>query len=56
MRTNRLSAPTFPKRTDVLVVGAGPMGAILGAYLAGQGIDVTVIDKRCRVGPTARWL
>ncbi len=37
---------TFPKYTDVLVVGAGPTGSTLGAYLAGQGVDVTVIDKK----------
>lgn len=37
---------TFPERTDVLVVGAGPIGATLSAYLAGQGVNVTVIDKK----------
>lgn len=38
----------LPEFTDVLVVGAGPTGATLGAYLAGQGVDVTVIDQKER--------
>ena len=37
---------SLPEHTDVLVVGAGPTGASLGAYLARQGIDVVVIDKK----------
>ena len=30
---------------DVIVVGAGPAGAIAAAYLAKAGIDVLLLDK-----------
>jgi 3-(3-hydroxy-phenyl)propionate hydroxylase len=32
------------KKTDVVIVGAGPVGCVAGYYLARKGIDVTVID------------
>src|SRR5207244_9006293 len=32
--------------TQVLVVGAGPVGLTLAADLAGRGIDVTVVELR----------
>ena len=38
----------LPESTDVLVVGAGPTGSTLGAYLAHQGVNVTIIDKKER--------
>lgn len=41
MRDNR--APT--DISDVVVVGAGPAGSTLAAYLAGQGHDVVVLEK-----------
>ena len=31
--------------TDVLVVGGGPAGASTACHLAGQGIDVTILDR-----------
>lgn len=34
-----------PERTDVLVAGAGPAGMLLGLLLAGQGLDVVVLDS-----------
>ncbi|WP_328611291.1 FAD-dependent monooxygenase [Amycolatopsis sp. NBC_00345] len=34
----------------VLVVGAGPVGLLLGAELLAQGVDVQVIDKAARLG------
>ena len=36
---------SFPKKTDVLVVGAGPAGSILAYHLARAGVDVVLIDK-----------
>ncbi|KAJ6789981.1 hypothetical protein PWT90_02937 [Aphanocladium album] len=36
----------LPQSTDVLVVGAGPVGLLLALSLAQQGIDVLVIEKR----------
>src|SRR5207302_279485 len=33
------------ERTDVLVVGAGPVGLFSALQLASNGIDVTVIDR-----------
>jgi glycine/D-amino acid oxidase-like deaminating enzyme len=32
--------------TDVLILGAGISGALAGYYLLGNGLDITVIDKR----------
>lgn len=31
---------------DVLVIGAGPAGAAAGYWLAKEGLDVVMIDKR----------
>jgi 2-polyprenyl-6-methoxyphenol hydroxylase-like FAD-dependent oxidoreductase len=33
-------------RHDVVVVGAGPVGLLLGCLLAGRGIDVVVLERR----------
>ncbi|MGJ7615016.1 MULTISPECIES: FAD-dependent oxidoreductase [unclassified Variovorax] len=38
-------APFAPVRTDVLVIGAGVLGACLGYYLSKAGQDVTVVDR-----------
>ncbi|WP_179345187.1 NAD(P)/FAD-dependent oxidoreductase [Winogradskyella ursingii] len=32
-------------KTDVLIIGAGPSGAVAAAYLHKQGIDVKVVEK-----------
>jgi len=40
------------ERTDVLVVGAGPVGLFSALQLASQDIDVIVIDRES--GPAAR--
>ncbi|WP_316744904.1 FAD-dependent monooxygenase [Streptomyces sp. MK7] len=37
---------TIPNETDVLVVGGGPAGALLGCLLARRGIDVVVAEKQ----------
>jgi geranylgeranyl reductase family protein len=36
---------SFPKKADVLVVGAGPAGSILAYYLAKAGMNVVLLDK-----------
>lgn len=36
----------IPKRTDVLIVGGGPAGALLGCLLAQRGIEVLVVEKQ----------
>ncbi|KQQ05676.1 MULTISPECIES: FAD-dependent oxidoreductase [unclassified Rathayibacter] len=41
-------------RTDVLVVGGGPVGAFLGALLAANGVDVQVWERRTAVPSGSR--
>ncbi len=36
---------SFPEKTDVLIVGAGPAGSMLAYQLARAGIDVLLLDK-----------
>jgi 2-polyprenyl-6-methoxyphenol hydroxylase-like FAD-dependent oxidoreductase len=43
-----------PARTDVLVVGAGPVGLAVAASLAGHGHDVTVVDRQATGANTSR--
>lgn len=38
------------RKTDVIVVGAGPSGLRTAARLAGGGLDVRVLEKKPRVG------
>lgn len=33
-------------KSDVLIVGAGPVGLINGLLLARQGVEVTVVDEQ----------
>ncbi|MEI6566366.1 MAG: FAD-dependent monooxygenase [Verrucomicrobiota bacterium] len=40
------------KETDVLVVGAGPVGLMAGLFLAQAGVKATVVDRE--MGPTVR--
>ncbi len=44
----------IPERTEVLVVGAGPVGLAVAAALAGQGREVTVIDRQAAGANTSR--
>jgi 2-polyprenyl-6-methoxyphenol hydroxylase-like FAD-dependent oxidoreductase len=44
----------LPVRTDVLVVGAGPVGLTVAASLAGHGHDVTVVDRQAAGAHTSR--
>ena len=41
-------------RTDVLVVGAGPAGAVAARFAAMKGADVTIIERRPEVGVPVR--
>jgi 2-polyprenyl-6-methoxyphenol hydroxylase-like FAD-dependent oxidoreductase len=41
-------------RTEVLVVGAGPVGLAVAASLAGHGHDVTVVDRQAAGANTSR--
>src|SRR4249919_2595106 len=41
-------------RTEVLVVGAGPVGLAVAASLAGHGHDVTVVDRQATGANTSR--
>ncbi|MCP2342259.1 FAD-dependent monooxygenase [Actinomadura rupiterrae] len=44
----------LPARTDVLVVGAGPVGLTLATALTRAGVDTVVIDKATAPAPTSR--
>jgi 2-polyprenyl-6-methoxyphenol hydroxylase-like FAD-dependent oxidoreductase len=44
----------IPERTEVVVVGAGPVGLAVAASLAGHGRDVTVIDRQAAGANTSR--
>ncbi len=43
-----------PDRTEVLVVGAGPVGLAVAASLAGHGHDVTVVERQAAGANTSR--
>ncbi len=44
----------LPVRTDVLVVGAGPVGLAVAASLVGHGHEVTVVDQQAAGANTSR--
>ncbi|HEX7745422.1 MAG TPA: FAD-dependent oxidoreductase [Micromonosporaceae bacterium] len=44
----------FPATTDVLVVGAGPVGLVTAATLRQRGVDVTVVDQAAEGANTSR--
>jgi 2-polyprenyl-6-methoxyphenol hydroxylase-like FAD-dependent oxidoreductase len=44
------------RNTDVLVVGAGPTGLVLGLWLTRLGVRVRIIDKTAEPGTTSRAL
>src|SRR5947199_10312776 len=44
----------LPDRTEVLVVGAGPVGLAVAASLAGHGHDVTVVVRQAAGAHTSR--
>jgi 2-polyprenyl-6-methoxyphenol hydroxylase-like FAD-dependent oxidoreductase len=46
--------PDLPRSTDVLVVGAGPVGLTLAAALEARGLDVVLIDKAAEGANTSR--
>jgi 2-polyprenyl-6-methoxyphenol hydroxylase-like FAD-dependent oxidoreductase len=54
MRSTRTENAELPGRTEVLVVGAGPVGLAVAASLAGHGHDVTVVDRQETGANTSR--
>ena len=44
----------LPSRTEVLVVGAGPVGLAVAASLAGHGHEVAVVDRQASGANTSR--
>src|SRR5438876_5292634 len=42
------------RTTDVLIVGAGPTGLVLGLWLTRLGVRVRVVDKTAEPGTTSR--
>ena len=44
----------LPATTDVLIVGAGPVGLATAAALTGAGVDVTVVDRAATAAHTSR--
>ena len=41
---NKGMAPPVPSSFDVLIIGGGPIGGLLGAVLAGAGLEVAVVE------------
>jgi 2-polyprenyl-6-methoxyphenol hydroxylase-like FAD-dependent oxidoreductase len=54
MRSTRTNNAELPRQTEVLVVGAGPVGLAVAASLAGHGHDVTVVDRQATGANTSR--
>jgi len=48
------SADELPRTTDVLIVGAGPVGLTLAASLEARGVEVVLLDKAAEVAHTSR--
>src|SRR5271154_2069384 len=44
------------QNTDVLIVGAGPTGLVLGLWLTHMGVSVRIVDKTAEPGTTSRAL
>ena len=44
----------LPRTTEVLIVGAGPVGLALAASLQARGVDVVLLDKAAEISPTSR--
>ena len=44
----------LPRSTDVLIVGAGPVGLTLAASLKARGVDVALVDKAAEGANTSR--
>src|SRR5580693_9707603 len=44
------------QNTDVLIVGAGPTGLVLGLWLTHFGVSVRIIDQTAEPGTTSRAL
>jgi 2-polyprenyl-6-methoxyphenol hydroxylase-like FAD-dependent oxidoreductase len=44
------------KKSQVLVIGAGPTGLVLALWLARRGITVRIVDKAAQPGTTSRAL
>jgi 2-polyprenyl-6-methoxyphenol hydroxylase-like FAD-dependent oxidoreductase len=50
-----MNAPRIAE-TDVLIVGAGPTGLVLGLWLTRLGVRVRIVDKTAAPGTTSRAL
>ena len=48
------ASETQPSETQVLIVGAGPVGLALAIELGLRGIDVTIVEQRSRAGAQPR--
>ena len=44
----------LPQRTDVLIVGAGPTGLTLAAYLHAAGIKTVIVDRAAEANGDSR--
>ena len=58
IRIRHVSGMNTPSshETDVLIVGAGPTGLVLGLWLTRLGVRVRIIDKTSEPGTTSRAL
>jgi len=44
----------LPRNTEVLIIGAGPVGLTLAASLQARGVDVVLLDKAAEAANTSR--
>ena len=52
--TSAVAPQVAPVTTDVLIVGAGPVGLTLAVELRRRGVDVIVVDRLTERAPYAK--
>ena len=48
--TQMTNQPTLDRAYDGIIIGAGHHGLVLGGYLARQGLDILLLERRLDYG------